>query len=123
MPEDVTLNIDGISVRAAAGTTVLEAALAADIYIPNLCHHPDLKPVGACRLCMVEVAGRGMAASCVTSVSGSGAVAAATVVSASALAAAAVVSSFVAVGSLLQPVSRNAASSKLIEILFMVMSP
>jgi len=37
---------------------ILEAALDAGIYIPNLCHHPDLKPIGACRLCVVEVEGR-----------------------------------------------------------------
>ena len=55
--DDATLTIDGQQVAAAPGTTVLEAALAAGIYIPHLCHHPDLKPVGVCRLCMVEIAG------------------------------------------------------------------
>jgi NADH dehydrogenase/NADH:ubiquinone oxidoreductase subunit G len=64
MPEQLTLTIDGAQVQAAPGATVLEAALAAGIYIPHLCHHPDLKPVGVCRLCMVEVAGRGMVLSC-----------------------------------------------------------
>jgi len=64
MPDEVNLTIDGTTVRAAAGSTVLEAALAAGIYIPHLCHHPDLKPVGVCRLCMVEIAGRGMTLSC-----------------------------------------------------------
>ncbi len=45
--------------------TVLEAALAAGIYIPNLCADPDLRPFGACRLCIVEVEGiRGLPASC-----------------------------------------------------------
>jgi formate dehydrogenase alpha subunit len=52
------LNIDGFELTAEDGATVLEAALANDIYIPHLCHHPDLKPVGACRLCGVEVDGR-----------------------------------------------------------------
>jgi NADH dehydrogenase/NADH:ubiquinone oxidoreductase subunit G len=35
--------------------TVLEAAQAADIYIPTLCHDPDLEPYGGCRLCVVEI--------------------------------------------------------------------
>jgi formate dehydrogenase (NADP+) alpha subunit len=44
---------------------VLEAALAAGIYIPNLCADPDLQPFGACRLCIVEIDGiRGLPASC-----------------------------------------------------------
>ncbi|MHB8897113.1 MAG: formate dehydrogenase subunit alpha [Thermoguttaceae bacterium] len=66
--DDVTLTIDGREIAAGRGMTVLEAALAAGIYIPHLCHHPDLKPVGACRLCMVEIVGRGLAASCVAPV-------------------------------------------------------
>jgi len=66
--DDLTLTIDGRQVSAAPGSTVLEAALAADIYIPHLCHHPDLKPVGVCRLCMVEIEGRGMTISCTTPV-------------------------------------------------------
>jgi len=48
--------------------TVLEAALENGIYIPHLCYDPDLKPVGVCRLCMVEITGRGMTISCKTPV-------------------------------------------------------
>lgn len=63
--EKITLNIDGQEVVTEKGKTVLEAALDAGIYIPNLCHHPDLKPVGACRLCIVEIDGmRGLPTSC-----------------------------------------------------------
>ena len=54
----VTLTIDGRPVQAEAGQTVLEAANAAGIYIPTLCYHPDLKPEGVCRLCVVEVKGQ-----------------------------------------------------------------
>ncbi len=61
---DLRLTIDGRQVVVAQGATILEAALDAGIYIPHLCHHPDLKPVGICRLCMVEVAGRGMTLAC-----------------------------------------------------------
>jgi formate dehydrogenase (NADP+) alpha subunit len=57
--------VDGRDVRAKPGATVLEAALAAGIYIPNLCADPDLQPFGACRLCIVEIDGiRGLPASC-----------------------------------------------------------
>ena len=44
------LTIDGQTIEATEGQTVLEAALEAGLYIPNLCYHPDLRPVGACRL-------------------------------------------------------------------------
>lgn len=61
----VTLTIDGQKVTGPKGKSVLEAALDAGIYIPNLCHDPDLKPFGACRLCVVEIEGmRGLPASC-----------------------------------------------------------
>ncbi|MCL6476945.1 MAG: FAD-dependent oxidoreductase [Peptococcaceae bacterium] len=61
IPEElpvVLLNIDGHEVITDKGKTILEAALEAGIYIPNLCHHPDLKPIGVCRLCVVEIDGR-----------------------------------------------------------------
>jgi formate dehydrogenase alpha subunit len=59
------LTIDGRALEVAEGTSVLEAALAAGIDVPRLCHHPELTPAGSCRLCMVEVDGRpGPAASC-----------------------------------------------------------
>ena len=55
--DTVTLFIDGKEVEARKGATVLDAALEAEIYIPTLCHHPDLTPFGACRLCVVEIEG------------------------------------------------------------------
>jgi len=65
--DTVTLTIDGKKVEAANGATVLEAALDAGIYIPTLCYAPDLKPYGACRLCIVEIEGmRGLVTSCTT---------------------------------------------------------
>ncbi|MCD6344016.1 MAG: (2Fe-2S)-binding protein, partial [Anaerolineae bacterium] len=51
----ISLTIDGKKVEVPAGTTVLEAAQQLGITLPTLCHHPDLTPVGACRLCVVEV--------------------------------------------------------------------
>ena len=62
--DKVTLVIDNMKIVANEGTSILEAALANGIYIPHLCHHRDLEPVGVCRLCMVEIAGRGLTVSC-----------------------------------------------------------
>ena len=64
MSEDITLTIDGVKVQAVQGSTILEAALNNDIYIPHLCYHPDLKPVSVCRLCMVDLEGKGAVISC-----------------------------------------------------------
>ncbi|HEY78204.1 MAG TPA: FAD-dependent oxidoreductase [Dehalococcoidia bacterium] len=65
--ETVKLNIDGRDVETQEGKSVLEAALEAGIYIPYLCHHPDLSPNGACRLCIVEIEGvEGLPTSCTT---------------------------------------------------------
>lgn len=66
----MSLNIDGRPVTTRAGATVLEAALEAGIYIPNLCYHPDLAPYGGCRLCIVEISGmKGYPTACTTEVS------------------------------------------------------
>src|SRR5260221_9448359 len=62
---DVTLSIDGRGVTVPAGTTIWAAAKEAGIDIPVLCHDPRLRPVGVCRMCVVDVGGRVLAASCV----------------------------------------------------------
>ncbi|MEA1997301.1 MAG: 2Fe-2S iron-sulfur cluster-binding protein, partial [Gemmatimonadota bacterium] len=54
----INLTVDGRKIEVAEGTTVLEAARAAGIHIPTLCHHESLTPYGACRFCMVEVTHR-----------------------------------------------------------------
>ena len=51
----ITFILDDREVRAESGSTVLQAARAAGIAIPTLCHHPALKPSGSCRLCAVAV--------------------------------------------------------------------
>src|SRR5262245_46771600 len=61
----IRLTIDGREVEAAPGTTIWEAARRAGIAIPVLCHQPKLDPVGVCRMCVVDVGGRVLAASCV----------------------------------------------------------
>ena len=68
MSENVKLIIDGLEVVTRKSRTILEAAGEQGIYIPSLCHHPDLEPVGICRVCMVEVEGRGLVISCKTPV-------------------------------------------------------
>lgn len=62
---EVNIQIDGKQLRVEQGTNVLEAALTHGIYIPHLCHHPDLPELGSCRLCIVEVDGQeGVTPSC-----------------------------------------------------------
>lgn len=51
----VNISINGRSVAARAGQTVMQAARAAGIDIPALCDHPQLKPEGGCRVCVVEI--------------------------------------------------------------------
>ena len=52
-----TLTIDGHEVSGRRGQTILEVARENDIEIPTLCHLDGLGDVGACRICMVEIAG------------------------------------------------------------------
>ena len=62
--------IDGTEVPGRAGQTVLEAAAAAGVEIPHLCHDPRLAPTGACRMCLVEIEGeRGFQTACTREVS------------------------------------------------------
>ncbi len=53
----MNLTIDGMEIIAEPGTTILQAARSAGIDIPTLCQDDRLEPIGACRLCLVEVAG------------------------------------------------------------------
>ena len=57
--------IDGREIPFTQGETLMDAALAAGIYIPHLCHNPEFAPHGSCRLCIVTVNGRHSAA-CIT---------------------------------------------------------
>ena len=53
-----TFFIDGQAVEYTPGQTILQAALEAGVFIPHLCHHPQFKPHGSCKLCTVTVNGR-----------------------------------------------------------------
>lgn len=56
--ETIHLTINKKPVEAPAGSTILQAALGAGIYIPHLCDHENLRHTANCRMCMVEIAGR-----------------------------------------------------------------
>ncbi len=53
--EFVNVKINGREIRVPKGSTVLDAAKAANIDIPTLCYLKDINEIGACRLCLVEV--------------------------------------------------------------------
>jgi bidirectional [NiFe] hydrogenase diaphorase subunit len=53
----ITLRIDTTEVAVPAGASLLEAARSAGVNLPTLCHLEGLTPVGACRLCLVELEG------------------------------------------------------------------
>ncbi len=57
MAELFHITIDGVSIEAAPGTTVLEAARANGVDIPTLCHDKRIEEYGACGLCVVEAEG------------------------------------------------------------------
>jgi NADH-quinone oxidoreductase subunit G len=49
------IDIDGMRLEVAEGTTVIEAAARAGIYIPRFCYHRKLSIAANCRMCLVEV--------------------------------------------------------------------
>jgi NADH-quinone oxidoreductase subunit G len=53
----VSIVVDGRPVEARAGELVIAAAERAGVFIPRFCYHPRMKPVGMCRMCLVEVKG------------------------------------------------------------------
>ncbi|MFQ5670872.1 MAG: formate dehydrogenase subunit alpha [Acidobacteriota bacterium] len=67
-PGRIQLSIDGKKMVVPRGTTIWDAAREAGVEIPVLCHEPRLAPVGVCRICVVDVGDRVLAASCVRAV-------------------------------------------------------
>ena len=71
--ETVNVNINGVNYEVAKGSTVLDAATAANIDIPTLCYLRGINEIGACRMCLVEVSEGGrpyrMVTACVYPVS------------------------------------------------------
>lgn len=65
--DKITITLDGSQVSGRQGMTILEVAQENGVDIPTLCYHQKLSPIGACRICVVEVEGsRTLVASCHT---------------------------------------------------------
>lgn len=61
-----TLTVNGLEVEIGEERNLLELIRSIGIEIPTFCYHSELSIYGACRLCIVDVAGRGIMASCST---------------------------------------------------------
>lgn len=59
-----TLTINGKEVEYTDEKNILEVIRKAGMNVPTFCYRPDLTPFGACRMCVVEIEGRGIQASC-----------------------------------------------------------
>jgi NADH-quinone oxidoreductase subunit G len=54
-PDTLTITLNGREVAARPGELIIEAAEREGVFIPRFCYHPRMKPVGMCRMCLVEV--------------------------------------------------------------------
>src|SRR5450759_5277924 len=57
-PNTITIDVQEIPFKD--GQTIMDAALAAGVYIPHLCHRPGLTPHGSCKVCVVDIGSRGV---------------------------------------------------------------
>lgn len=65
--KEIEVTINGSKVVGREGMTILEVARENGVDIPTLCYRPELPPIGACRICVVELEGsRTLAGSCHT---------------------------------------------------------
>lgn len=63
----INVTVNGSSVEVEEGSSVLDAVNVSGTPLPQLCKDPDMKPIGACRTCLVDIEGtRGYPASCST---------------------------------------------------------
>jgi [NiFe] hydrogenase diaphorase moiety small subunit len=62
MSSEATFRLDGKAIAFRPGDTIMDAALRAGEYIPHLCHNPEFKPHGSCRVCVVDIGGRKVSA-------------------------------------------------------------
>ena len=51
----ITLTVNGRAIECNDGSTLLDAAREAGVYIPTLCYHPRLPSHAVCRMCLVNV--------------------------------------------------------------------
>lgn len=66
MTSDNFVTIDGRQIPIEGEPNLLEVCRKANIDIPTFCYHSDLSVYGACRLCIVDIEGRGIVTSCST---------------------------------------------------------
>lgn len=67
--ESVSITVDGRTVQVPKGELLIKAAQEHGTYIPRFCWHERMKPVGMCRMCLVEIEGvRGLPPACTTPV-------------------------------------------------------
>ena len=64
MEDKKTLFINGKEVEFTNEINLLEVMRKNGFNVPTFCYRPDLKPFGACRMCVVEIEGRGIQTSC-----------------------------------------------------------
>ena len=65
----ITITLDGKAIETEPGTLLIKAAQDAGVFIPRFCWHERMKPVGMCRMCLVEIEGvRGLPPACTTPV-------------------------------------------------------
>ncbi len=64
MTDNKTLFIDGMEVEFSDEANLLEVIRKAGLNVPTFCYRPDLTSFGACRMCVVEIEGRGIQSSC-----------------------------------------------------------
>lgn len=65
--KEISVTINGSQLAAREDMTILQVAQENGLDIPTLCYIPELPPIGACRVCVVEVEGsRTLVASCHT---------------------------------------------------------
>lgn len=70
MSERVTITVDGQPIEADKGDLLIKVAQDHGVYIPRFCWHERMKPVGMCRMCLVEIEGqRGLPPACTATVS------------------------------------------------------
>lgn len=62
MSNDASFTLDGKTIAFQPGDSIIDAALRAGEYIPHLCHNPEFKPHGSCRVCIVDIRGRKVSA-------------------------------------------------------------
>jgi [NiFe] hydrogenase diaphorase moiety small subunit len=65
MTSEQTFTLDGQEIPFTPGQSVMQAALAAGVFVPHLCYHPEFRPHGSCKLCTMRINGR-PATSCTT---------------------------------------------------------